>query len=183
MTQSAIVKALANNGYSNNPDTLTSSLAIVNGWDSSANVPEDFKGSLNICITVWTYPTNMTTTSERMQMMIGNIGAAFTCPIAYRAYTSGTWSNWVFANRNSQILANTNFDSYTTDGVYGYSNASGNGIKNAPANYGTLVVFHTTGAYAQLSIDTAGTIGTRSYTSSGWSAWNLYNPDKTKAHV
>ena len=181
MTQSAITSALNNSGYIINPNNATSVLSIVNGWDSSANVPDDFKSSLNILITVWTNGAAIgNLAGERVQMMFGSVSSACTAPVAYRVYVSSKWTDWFYANRCSSIPNGANFDNYTSPGLYFYSNVTT--AKNKPANYGNLYVYHSPIGYTQLSIDLSGTLATRVYTSNGWTSWGFYSPSKTKAH-
>lgn len=94
---------LVGQGYIIDPNTVTSTICIANGWSSNAeNFPEAFTASFGILITSWAYRTSVgDLTALRGQCLIweGNI--------AYRYYNSDlTWSKWIVTGKSRQIQIN-----------------------------------------------------------------------------
>lgn len=80
-------------GYCINPDTATTFLAILNGWDDSKeNIPSFVNNAMYILITVWVFPnTDDRLGSERIQAVFGGKNFAF------RSFSPSTkkWSEWI----------------------------------------------------------------------------------------
>ena len=86
------MKNIAMDGYCINPDTTTTFLAILNGWDDSKeNIPSFVNNAMYILITVWVSPnTDDKLGSERIQAVFGGKNFAF------RTFSPNkkVWSKW-----------------------------------------------------------------------------------------
>ena len=84
---------IAMDGYCINPDTTTTFLAMLNGWDDrKENIPSFVNNAMYILITVWVFPnTDDRLGSERTQAVFGGKNFAF------RAFSPSTkkWSEWI----------------------------------------------------------------------------------------
>lgn len=86
------MKNIAMDGYCINPDTTTTFLAILNGWnDRKENIPSFVNNAMYILITVWVYPnTDDKLGSERIQAVFGGKNFAFRTFIPNKK----VWSKW-----------------------------------------------------------------------------------------
>ena len=86
------MKNIAMDGYCINPDTTTTFLAILNGWDDrKENIPSFVNNAMYILITVWVSPnTDDKLGSERIQAVFGGKNFAF------RTFSPNkkVWSKW-----------------------------------------------------------------------------------------
>ncbi len=86
------MKNIAMDGYCINPDTTTTFLAILNGWnDRKENIPSFVNNAMYILITVWVSPnTDDKLGSERIQAVFGGKNFAF------RTFSPNkkVWSKW-----------------------------------------------------------------------------------------
>ena len=86
------MKNIAMDGYCINPDTTTTFLAILNGWnDRKENIPSFVNNAMYILITVWVFPnTDDKLGSERIQAVFGGKNFAF------RTFSPNkkVWSKW-----------------------------------------------------------------------------------------
>lgn len=74
-----------------NPNTLTASVAMVNGYDSNVtNIPDAAKKKFSVIQNVWASPSDMgDLTKTHMQVLIIGNGGVVT-----RKHESNAWSNW-----------------------------------------------------------------------------------------
>lgn len=93
---------LYKNATTLDPNIVTVSFCIVNGWDSNVtNVPSGCRGTFATLITTWIWPDSDRLIGERTQVLF------WENRVAYRQYAASKWTEWVVIDQK-QLIQNIN---------------------------------------------------------------------------